>query len=587
MLSYTDAIEFMDMSIKNKMVYKKLAKLFTFSFYLGLSSLLALFMLIPLTTVRPQKAHAATPPAYAWTKTFDTTEGDADSNSVATDANGNVYQAGYFRGTVIFDGTGGSDSQTAAGSNGNSDAFLTEYNANGSYTWTKTFDTTNGSADGTSVATDTNGNVYLTGQFSGTVIFDGTGGSDSQTDAGGNGDAFLTKYNANGSYAWTKTFDTTDGYAYGNSVTTDANGNVYLTGYFSGTVVFDGAGGSDSQTAAGSNGDAFLTKYNANGSYAWTKTFDTTNGYAGGCSVVADTDGNVYQAGYFSGTVIFDGTGGSDSQTDAGGNGDAFLTKYNTNGSYAWTKTFDTTDGYAYGNSVTTDTDGNIYLVGQFGNTVVFGDSDSQTDAGGWDDTFLTKYNTNGSYAWTKTFDATNGDAYGNSVTTDTNDNIYLTGNFDNTVVFGDSDSQTDASGNSDAFLTKYNANGSYAWTKTFDTTDGYAYGKSVTTDTDGNIYLAGYFSGTVIFDGTGGSDSQTAGAVVDDDTFLTKYVLGSTQENNSGNNINPTSSSTPTAPNTGFGVFTTSPLHILAIYGLVSLIIAVPAIVSHKFAKR
>jgi hypothetical protein len=148
----------------------------------------------------------------------------------------------------------------------------------------------------------------------------------------------------------------------------------------------------------------------------------------------------------------------------------------------------------------------------------------------------------------------------------------------------GGSDSQTSV--NSTTFLTKYNANGSYAYTKTFDATNGVADGNSVITDTSGNIYLTGYFFyGTVIFDGAGGSDSQTA---ADDDAFLTKYVLGSTQENNPGNNVNPSSSSsTPTAPNTGFGVFTTNPLRTLAIYSLVSLGLGALALVLRRFAKQ
>jgi hypothetical protein len=589
MLSYTTTIKFMGIN-RSKMTYKTPAKLFAIGSYLGLALLLAISMLVPLTAIHSQKAHATTLPAYGYTKTFDTTNGYASGNSVTADANGNVYLTGYFHGTVTFDGVGGSDSQTAA--NGSDGTFLTKYNTNGSYAWTKTFDTTDGNASGNSVTTDTNGNVYLTGRFSYTVVFDGVGGSDSQTAANGSDGTFLTKYNTNGSYAWTKTFDTTDGSADGYSVTTDTNGNVYLAGYFSGTIVFDGVGGSDSQTGASSYSNSFLTRYNANGSYAWTKIFDTTNGYASGSSVTTDANGNVYLAGYFSGTVTFDGVGGSDSQTatsEAGNN--SFLTRYNTNGSYAWTKIFGgSSNGGSYGSGVTTDASGNIYLAGQFGGTVIFdgvGGSDSQTAAGAGS-AFLTKYNANGSYAYTRTFDAGFGNAFGYSVITDTSGNIYLAGNFSGTVIFdgvGGSDSQTGV-GN-DAFLTRYNANGSYAWTKTFDTTDGNATEYGVASDINGDVYLTGSFYGTVIFDGVGGSDSRTT---VDETggSFLTKYVLGSTQENNPGNNVNPSSSSsTPTAPNTGFGVFTTNPLRTLAIYSLVSLGLGALALVLRRFAKQ
>src|ERR1035437_8679565 len=74
-------------------------------------------------------------------------------------------------------------------------------------------------------------------------------------------------------YRYTKTFDTsaTNAYAYGIAVATDSSGNVYVTGQFQGKVGF-GAGGSNSQTTA--NISSFLTKYNANGTYAYTKIFD-------------------------------------------------------------------------------------------------------------------------------------------------------------------------------------------------------------------------------------------------------------------------------------------------------------------------
>ena len=495
---------------------------------------------------RPTSASASGNATYRYTKTFDTTNGSATGTSVTTDHSGNVYLGGIFSGTVIFDGSGGSDSQNAPGGQ---DSFITKYNPNGSYAWTRTFDTTIGNSSIISVAADNSGNIYAAGVFSDTVIFDGVGGSDSRTSV--NQDSFLTKYTANGSYGYTKIFDTTNGGADGYGVATDSNGNLYVEGYFFSTVVFDGVGGSDSQTAAGGNNSAFLTKYNANGSYGYTKIFDTTNGGAAGTGVATDASGNIYMAGYFTGAVIFDGAGGSDSQTAAGGNNSAFLTKYNANGSYAYTKSFDTTNGSATGAGVAADASGNVYITGSFGGTIVFdgvGGSDSQTNAGS-DTAFLTKYNADGSYAYTKSFDTTSGSASGNSVTTDASGNIYLTGNFTNTVIFdgtGGSDSQNDGnSGSGDSFLTKYNADGSYAYTKTPDAAGGNAFGNNIAADSFGDIYVAGNFTGTIIFDGVGGTDSQTdAGG--NSNSFLLSYGTGVPS---------PPVTPPPEAPNTGVGL--------------------------------
>ena len=495
---------------------------------------------------RPTAASASGNTAYRYTKSFDTTNGFAAGAAVTTDNAGDVYVAGTYINTVVFDGVGGNDSQTSANNNGS--AFLTKYNPNGSYAYTKTFDVTGGSSNATGVATDSSGNIYITGVFTGTVVFDGVGGSDSQTSA--NQDTFLTKYNANGSYAYTKSFDTINGGADGNSVKTDASGNIYVAGYFFGDVVFDGAGGSDNQTAGSINNDAFLTKYNPNGSYAYTKTFDSTNGFAQGYGVTTDASGDVYIAGYFFNTIVFDGTGGSDSRTT--GNNSPFLTKYNPDGSYAYTKVFDTTNANATGSSVATDASGNIYLTGSFSGTVVFdgvGGNDSQTNAG-TPSAFLTKYNADGSYAYTKFFDTTNGTADGNGITTDASGNIYLAGVFFNTVVFdgaGGNDSQSDGnSGGGDSFLTRYNADGSYAYTKTPDTTSGTAGGNGIATDRFGDVYVAGSFSGTVIFDGAGGSDSQTdAGG--NSNSFLLSYDTTASSP--------PITTPPPGSPNTGVGL--------------------------------
>jgi hypothetical protein len=311
------------------MVSKPLTKLNNWLSCLSVSIVLLLSLLVPLTLIHPQAAHAVTLPAYRYTKTFDTSAGGtfAEGLGVASDAQGNVYVTGDFQGTVVFDGPGGSDSQTSS----NNSAFLTKYNANGTYAYTKTFDTSASSAFaiGFGVASDTQGNIYVSGQFQGTVVFDGPGGSDSRTSS--NTSSFLTKYNANGSYAYTKTTDTSasGAQAYGTGVATDAQGNVYTTGIFDGTVIFDGLGGSDSQVDAGGNDNTFLTRYNANGTYGWTKSFDTSAG--GGSSAdargVAITNlGYAYVTGFFMHTVIFDGPGGSDSRTSA--NENIFLTSF-------------------------------------------------------------------------------------------------------------------------------------------------------------------------------------------------------------------------------------------------------------------
>ena len=196
-------------------------------------------------------AHAGT--VYSWTKTMGGTLADC-SESAAVDASGNVYLSGFFLGTADFDPGPGTDNHT---STGDYDIFLTKINADGTYGWTKTMGGTLADCS-ESAAVDASGNVYVTGNFQGTVDFDP--GPDLDNHACNDRiDIFLTKINADGTYGGTQTMGGID-YDTGHSVAADGNGNVYVTGRFQSIVDFDSGPGTDNHTSIGSV-DIFLTKF--------------------------------------------------------------------------------------------------------------------------------------------------------------------------------------------------------------------------------------------------------------------------------------------------------------------------------------
>ena len=127
------------------------------------------------------------------------------------------------------------------------------------------------------------------------------------------------------------------------------------------------------------------------------------------------------------------------------------------------------------GNSVTTDTSGNIYVTGYTG-----GGLDGNTNSGSLD-IFLVKYNSSGTKQWTKQLGTSSND-YGIGVTTDSSGNIYVTG-YTGWGLDGNTNS-----GSNDIFLVKYNSSGTKQWTKQLGTSSN-DYGIGVTTDSSGNIY--------------------------------------------------------------------------------------------------
>ena len=123
--------------------------------------------------------------------------------------------------------------------------------------WTKLLGTS-GNDETKALTTGLDGSIYVSGYTEGSL--------DGQTNSGGN-DAFLTKYNPDGSKAWTKLLGTW-AQDEARALTTGLDGAIYVSGTTSGAL--------DGQTNS-AGPDAFLTKYNPDGSKAWTKLLGSKN----------------------------------------------------------------------------------------------------------------------------------------------------------------------------------------------------------------------------------------------------------------------------------------------------------------------
>ncbi|MBN2353694.1 MAG: SBBP repeat-containing protein [Spirochaetales bacterium] len=458
-----------------------------------------------LTDLRDLQSPAA--PLYGWAKNFGG-PGDDSGQAATIDANGNIFLTGSFQGPADFDPGPGTDMKL------NNGLFATKFNADAAYGWTKTI--SEGGNSGRNVATDASGNIHYPGSFGGTIDFDPDIGQDIRT-CSGNRAGFVGKINADGTYGGTNIFNGGgNAYCACSGVAIDGGGNIFLTGTFGaqgsvGTIDFNPYSGTDNKsTQVAFAFDIFLTKLNANETYGWTKTFGgpAANSNSGADAAV-DAAGNVYLTGSFEGTVDFNPDSGTDNKASTGSR-DAFLTRINANGTYAWTKTFGGTS-YDSGTGVATDAAGNIYVTGTFPGTADFDPgpgTDNRSSAGGYD-IFLTRINADGSYAWTMIFGGA-GDDYSQKVACDADGNVHLAGGFRETVDFDPGpgiDDKISASYN--GFLTRINADGTYGWTKTFVGTNNYV--RAAAFDADHNIYVTGTFSGTVDFDPGPGTDNKTS----------------------------------------------------------------------------
>lgn len=120
----------------------------------------------------------------------------------------------------------------------------------------------------------------------------------------------------------------------------------------------------------------------------------------------------------------------------------------------------------------------------------------------------------NGSQVWLKGF-GDNGEQYGKRVAADAGGNVVITGSFGGAVNFGGEDLAS--GGGMDVFVAKLGGDGAHRWSKRFGDAEN-QYATDVAVDKDGNILVAGYFTGVIDL---GGGALESAGAT---DAFVAKF---------------------------------------------------------------
>lgn len=388
--------------------------------------------------------------ALVWAKNLSGNQWVYGEN-IDIDAAGNLYVTGYFGGTADFDP---SASTANLGVAGESDIFFAKYDNNGNYLWANRI---GGSEDdrGKDIHHDGNGNIFITGGVTGTVDFDPSSGVFNLSHSLSK-DIYLAKYDDDGNFLWVNAFGSpTTSFEEGLAVDTDPAGNPYLSAYYFGTVDFDPS--ANTANLGQVNGDeTVIAKYDVNGNYLWANMIGKGMQERGN-SIKVDASGNVYIVGNFAGTVDFDPSANNVNLTSEGNN-DIFIAKYDNNGNYSWAKHFGGNSA-DYGRGIDVDANGNVYLVGSFQETVIFDDVIQYAlTVSGFADYFVAKYTNNGDFIWVNRIGDT-GFEEGMDVIVDVNENIYVTGQFWNTVDFDPSSGETDltSNGSNDIFIQRFN----------------------------------------------------------------------------------------------------------------------------------
>ena len=346
---------------------------------------------------------------------------------------------------------------------------------------------------------DANGNSYTTGYFTDTADFDITS-SEFNLISNGFYDVFVQKTNADGTLEWAvnvggSMFD------YGTGITTDDQGNVYITGYFDDTVDFNPGADEWLLTSQG-GGDVFILKLNSDGAFMWAKSVGGAD-YEESTDIGVDELGNVYVLGYLYETADFDPNLGEVLITSQGAS-DTFLLKLDSAGDFV--------NVYSYGGTnldlaldMEVKNSNEIYISGFFEGT-------SDLDPRPSEEYFVTategfagySIKVDGLGGITNVVLTEGGEVIVYAVTTDTENNVYLTGHFNGTINFDTTSGSGEYTFTSTAaynsFILKVLADGSIAWARHLTSTDPlFAY--DIAVGPNENVHTVGYFGGTADFD--------------------------------------------------------------------------------------
>lgn len=327
----------------------------------------------------------------------------------------------------------------------------------------------------TQSVTDASGNVYTVGYFGGTVDFDPSASTYTLTSAGAY-DMFIQKLDANGNFVWANRIGSTGNEA-ANTVFVDGSNNIYIGGYYNGTVDFDWTAGTLA-LSSGTVQSGFIAKYNSIGNITWLKgLIGTATSNANSISV--DNSGNVYTAGTIGqGVIDFDPNAGVSSFTVT--NSGFFVQKLTSAGNLSWAKGFNSAALGCYATTIDLDNAGNPAIGGVFAGSVDFDPNAGVTTYTTFlnnPDAFVLKLSNLGNYDFG--FPLGVGSASGNhddainDIEFDASNNLYVCGYFSRTVDFDPSaatNTLTISGGisgsftNRDAFIAKYSSTGLFNW---------------------------------------------------------------------------------------------------------------------------
>ncbi len=368
-----------------------------------------------------------------------------EAMGVCADNANSIFTTGYFTSTLNMDGH-------QLISSGLEDIFISKMNTSGAISW---IIRTGGSGSERALAIDVDnvGNIVVCGYFYGTTTI----GTTTLTSLGQQ-DIFIAKYDTSGNFLWAQQAGGTNS-DIANIVKFDHLGNIIVAGEFAGTCLFSG----NALNSLTSSIDAFIVKYDSNGNVIWLKK-GSGNFTDRATGIAIDPTNDIYITGAFSDTVTFDFTHPNTILNSV------FVIKLGSTGTEKWFRWL--------GSGVSVSPGGICYssnginITGSFsGNLVFLGGSGSTTFTPTLSNNiYISRITANGLLDFL-TFDGSDSDLSSTCITTKSNGDILVAGNFK--CRFKDYSSHYGTGifcsvGFWDTYVGSYSQTGSWQWARHF-----------------------------------------------------------------------------------------------------------------------
>lgn len=326
---------------------------------------------------------------------------------------------------------------------------------------------------------------------------------------GGSTDAFIAKFSANGTLLWSTYFGGNNkDYCF--AVIVDSSDNIIITGNTNSNnfPMFN----SFYNTYNGGANDVFIAKFSSYGTIIWSN-FLGGDLIDNGVTVAVDNFDNIIISGYtyssdFPLLNFYDDT--------FNGISDVFITKFSINGEIVWS-TFLGGQSYDSCLKIVVDNLNCIILTGATSSNNFPTLNAFNNTSNGYDDIFITKFNSTGTMLWSTYFGGT-GSEFSRTITIDSSDNIFISGNTGSFNFPTLNANDISYNGGQDVFTAKFNNRGRLLWS-TYLGGSNDDYCSDIVINSKDEIFIAGFsYSKDFIYNYSDYSDRGS------NDFFLARY---------------------------------------------------------------